>query len=84
MAERGGAMKIDPEKDKIEFLEAVAKCSGSVYFDTPDGDHLNLKSILSQYVFSAISGREDLIQEGSVLCSDSRDYEMLKPYLTEE
>ncbi|HUM84207.1 MAG TPA: hypothetical protein PLN48_10600 [Lachnospiraceae bacterium] len=77
-------MRINPKKNGIEFLKAVGECSGSVYFDTPDGNHLNLKSILSQYVFSAISGQEDLIRGGSVLCSSDRDIDILRPYLLEE
>lgn len=43
-------MKIRKVKEVNEFLEAVNKCKGEVWLESLEGDRLNLKSTLSQYV----------------------------------
>lgn len=43
-------MKIKKIKNIESFLDVVNSCNGDVYLDTADGDHLNLKSKLTQYI----------------------------------
>ena len=43
-------MKLNNIKELQEFLAIVNSCEGSVWLESVDGDKLNLKSNLSQYV----------------------------------
>ena len=74
-------MRLKENIDIIAFLKSVRTCREDVYYDSPEGDHLDLKSALSQYVLSANMRNPRLIQEGDILCSDEKDYERLKEYL---
>lgn len=54
-------MKLTENIDYSEFFRAVQTCSGEVLLVTPEGDQLNLKSTLSQFVFAAaVRGNLDL------------------------
>ena len=68
-------MTIKESSDIPAFLNQVKACSGDVFFKTDEGDSLNLKSVLSTYVFAV------LMQNGKVICEDERDYELLHLYL---
>ena len=48
-------MKLKENIDFIDFIKKIKTCKGDVYFCTLEGDRLNLKSVLSQYIFSANS-----------------------------
>ena len=43
-------MKLNNIRELQEFLAIVNSCEGSVWLESIDGDKLNLKSNLSQYV----------------------------------
>ena len=43
-------MRLNNIKELQEFLAIVNSCEGSVWLESADGDKLNLKSNLSQYV----------------------------------
>ena len=43
-------MRITKIKDVEAFMNVVNECSDDVFLDTSEGDHLNLKSKLTQYV----------------------------------
>lgn len=43
-------MRLNNIKELQEFLAIVNSCEGSVWLESVDGDKLNLKSNLSQYV----------------------------------
>lgn len=47
-------MKLKKNINVQAFLETVKKCDGNVYFKTIEGDQLNLKSLLSQYILVSI------------------------------
>ena len=55
-------MKVQNIKDVNKFFEVVDSCAGKVELVTGEGDRLNLKSKLSQYVSMAnifSDGREE-------------------------
>lgn len=66
-----------------EFLSAVRNCSSDVYFETPEGDCLNLKSSLSQYILCTLVSDPALLASGSIRLSGSSDLEHLTNYLEE-
>lgn len=43
-------MKLKNIKEVNSFLNAVNQCNGDVWLESVDGDKINLKSKLSQYV----------------------------------
>lgn len=67
--------------DLTSFINTVQRCSGDVLFQTEDGDSLNLKSVLSCYLFSMISGNPVFLLSGIVVCRNEEDYSLLSNYL---
>ena len=74
-------MKLRDNIDIIMFLKSVKKCRKDVYYDSPEGDHLDLKSALSQYILSASSHDRSILQNGIVICDDESDYDRLREFL---
>lgn len=74
-------MKIRGEIDYMDFLTRVKECRGEVIFKSDEGDVLNLKSVLSQYVFAAVMSNGDLINRGEIVCEDEADYTVLSDFL---
>ncbi|NLM13584.1 MAG: polya polymerase [Epulopiscium sp.] len=74
-------MKIKNIKDVDKFFKVVDQCKGKVELVTSEGDRLNLKSKLSQYVsFSKIFG--DLtISEMEIITYEPEDLEKLIGFL---
>ena len=77
-------MNIIKIKNVEKFLETVNKCSGDVYLDTTEGDHLNLKSKLTQYVALAnIFGGEANLGE-LVITANQEDIIKIAEFLVSE
>ena len=74
-------MRLQADCDISAFIANVKKCEGDVFFHTSEGDSLNLKSMLSQYLFASISGNTSFLAEGMVICSVESDYGKLSGYL---
>lgn len=77
-------MKMKPDIPFQDFLNKVQCCSGEVVFSTADGDLLNLKSTLSQFVFAVAVSKPELTADGKVICTCQEDYNLLAEYLMEE
>ena len=77
-------MKLRPDVSLSDFLRQVNLCEGDVYFETPEGDSLNIKSQLSKYVFlAAVTSEKDLAGLGEVVCKKEKDVFALREYLVE-
>lgn len=77
-------MKIKKIKNIESFLNVVNNCSGDVYLDTVDGDHLNLKSKLTQYIaLSNVFGGDVNLGEMSITANDE-DIIKIAEYLVNE
>ena len=74
-------MKLNPSTNIPRFLQAVYNCQGDVYIMTPDGDKLNLKSPLSQFVFAAVVAGQLRNLSGDILLRDPQDLPVLANYL---
>ena len=74
-------MKIRKNINVEVFLSSVRKCEGNVYFKTIEGDQLNLKSLLSQYILVSIINNKELMENGVVECSRESDVALLEPFL---
>ena len=74
-------MRLKENTDLIGFIKTIKKCRQNVFFCTSEGDRLNLKSTLSQYLFSVLPGNKELLQNGKIECQELSDYQMLEDYL---
>ena len=77
-------MKLKREVNIIEFFDCVKQCEGDVHLHLPSGEELNLKSTLSQYVFSVLNKDSKAIHNGQVYCNVLEDYRKLEVFLGEE
>lgn len=75
--------KIKINTDLVHFLEVVGSCKRDVYLYTENGDQLNLKSKLFQYVVIVLAKNKELL-ENSILTFDAEDKEILSVYLEPE
>ncbi len=73
-------MRLKENVDLSTFLEAAEKCFGDVFFHTPEGDILNVKSLLSRYVVVSVCKPGEL-QHAKVVCTNDEDYSVLSDYL---
>lgn len=74
-------MKLKEKIDIIQFLRNIEKCSSDVWFLSDEGDRLNLKSKLSQYIFSSITNQRKMIENGKIECDNEEDYQVLGAFL---
>lgn len=74
-------MKIKNITDAKMFFEKLAECKGTVKLITSQGDQLNLKSTLCQYIALTQMFTEAKIDEIELICSDPDDAAMLLEYL---
>ena len=70
-------MKVSNIKDIEKFFEVVDSCDGKVELVTGEGDRLNLKSKLSQYVSLANIFSNGEIPELEVLAYEKEDVDKL-------
>lgn len=74
-------MKLRENTDLIGLIKTIKKCRQDVFFCTAEGDRLNLKSTLTQYLFSTMSGNGEFLRNGNIECGELSDYQMLEAYL---
>lgn len=74
-------MKVQNVKEIDKFFEVVNNCTGKVELVTGEGDRLNLKSKLSQYVLVANIFSNGDIPELEIVASEPEDIEKLSQFL---
>lgn len=74
-------MRINHLKDVDGFMKVVDSCVGRVELVTAEGDRLNLKSKLSQYVSMEKLFRDDSVTELEVIASEPEDVDKLISFL---
>ena len=75
-------MKLNGIKDFDKFFAAVDKCEGKVELVTSEGDRLNLKSKLAQYVNNAkIFSNGEMKNEIELICYNPEDIKNLIEYM---
>ena len=76
-------MKLYHIEDVEKFMKTIDACEGRVELVTGEGDRLNLKSKLSQYVSLAklLSAEGEEIPEMELLVSDAKDAARLISYM---
>lgn len=76
-------MKLKENTDLPAFLRQVKQCCGEVFLETQEGDFLNLKSMLSQYIFVSLGAGNTLVSNSTITCSLKEDLHILEDYLCE-
>ena len=74
-------MKICNIKDPVNFFQQIDKCKGRVELKTEEGDILNLKSKLVQYVSLIQTFKDPKIGEVELVFSEPEDIKLIIDYL---
>lgn len=74
-------MKVSNIKDIQKFFDVVDSCTGRVELVTGEGDRLNLKSKLSQYVSLANIFSNGEIPELEIIASEKEDVDRLMNFM---
>ena len=65
----------------IDFLKNAGKCNSEVYYETKDGDRLELHSAFCQFIFMDLIRRD--AKKGTVCLKDPQDFSFLGDFLEE-
>ncbi len=76
-------MKVQNINDIDKFFKVVDSCSGKVELVTGEGDRLNLKSKLSQYVSMANIFSDGTIAELEIIAYEPEDITKLVNFMME-
>ncbi|MBO5094865.1 MAG: polya polymerase [Lachnospiraceae bacterium] len=76
-------MKVQNIKDIDKFFKVIDSCKGKVELVTGEGDRLNLKSKLSQYVSMANIFSDGTIAELEILAYEPEDITKLVNFMME-
>ena len=76
-------MKISNIKDVDKFFQVIDSCKGRVELVTGEGDRLNLKSKLSQYVSMANIFSDGTISELELIAYEPEDIGKLVNFMME-
>ena len=77
-------MKVQNIKNIDKFFQVVDSCSGKVELVTGEGDRLNLKSKLSQYVSMANIFSTGVIPELEIIAYEPEDINKLMNFMMED
>ncbi|MBE5855729.1 MAG: polya polymerase [Lachnospiraceae bacterium] len=77
-------MKVQNIKNIDKFFQVVDSCSGKVELVTGEGDRLNLKSKLSQYVSMANIFSSGVIPELEIIAYEPEDINKLMNFMMED
>lgn len=74
-------MKVQNINDVNKFFDVVDKCKGRIELVTNEGDRLNLKSKLSQYVSLANIFSDGTIEELEIIAYEPEDAHRLLEFM---
>lgn len=74
-------MKIQNIENVTAFFKIIDECKGPVELISPEGDRINLKSKLSQYVSMASIFSNGYIKELDLVAYDKEDIDRLIKYM---
>lgn len=74
-------MKIQNISDVEAFFKIVDECHGTVELVSPEGDRINLKSKIAQYLSMATIFSNGYIKELDLIAHEKEDVERLMRYM---
>lgn len=66
-------MRLKDDVNLQAFLTVVDKCEDEVFLYLQDGSVINLKSMLSKFVFASIAGTPEFLENSKIVCKDQKD-----------
>lgn len=73
-------MELNKISDYSAFWKAIQACESDVIFITSDGDRLNLKSTICQFILTVyLSGGKHSFH-GTIICKSEKDAQLLKDF----
>ena len=68
-------IRVKPDTDFVRLFRAAKEARGEIWFQTPQGERLNMKSLLCQYVILAAAEDEENIlwNDAEIICDDDED-----------
>ncbi len=77
-------MRLKQDTDIPKFLADVRQCGQDVYFVTEEGDRLNLRSVLGQYILCTLVNEPEMLSHGRITFTDTADISHLSRYLEDD
>ena len=77
-------MKIKNINNPKRFFEVLNECTGRVELITSEGDRLNMKSTLCQYIALTQMFKDARIDDVELVVSEPGDYDKLQEFLVRE
>lgn len=74
-------MKVQNITNVEKFFSVVNQCKGTIELVSPEGDRINLKSKLAQYLSIATMFSNGYIKELDLVAHDKEDIERLIKYM---
>ena len=74
-------MKIKNISEPQKFFEILKQCKGNVELVTSEGDRLNLRSTLCQYIALTQMFKDAQIEELDLIVSEPEDLNLIMDYL---
>lgn len=74
-------MKIENIKDVDKFFEIIEQCKGKVEIISKEGDRLNVKSKLTQFVIASNFFEHPIINELELIAEDPDDRKLLIQFM---
>lgn len=74
-------MKIENIKDVNKFFEIIEQCKGKVEIISKEGDRLNVKSKLTQFVITSNFFEHPIINELELIAEDPDDRNLLIKFM---
>ena len=74
-------MKVQNITDVDKFFQVIEQCAGIVELVSPEGDRINLKSKLSQYLSMATMFSNGYIKELELVAYEKEDVDRLIKYM---
>lgn len=75
-------VRLKEDADIVKFLDRAKRCKGDISLCTKEGDVLNLKSVLTQYICVVIANEKDILSDSCIVLDQDSDQELLEEFLT--
>ena len=76
-------MFLKSDADIIKLIKSVRQCKGDVHLLTEEGDNMNLKSKICQYVAIAMVAKPELLVRAQIVCDNKEDEPVLGEFVCE-
>lgn len=76
-------MFLKSDADIVKLIKSVRQCKGEVHLLTEEGDNMNLKSTICQYVAITMLAGPELLAGAQIICDNKDDEHILREFVHE-